>query len=413
MGRNQIIRMRLAAALVAYLGFSPLFLLPGAYLLPENLPMVHFLPIPSIAAALAISFLPGKHRKWGLLAAMGMEAAAGFYVLCPINPLALLLLLPMLLLLFMFVREMAGAASEIWSPNYLIIGVILHIVGQLLARIELLSAVRGELSVLFSCYLIACLFLVNRYALMTSMGTRGGLPSKLLGQNRRAISWMIGLALVLGNLQAFGRLLEAVYVAIRDAAVWLFNFVLGLFPISTTQGNEPGRQADEGMGALEVAEPSAFWQVMEKIAMALAILVGTALVAWMLYILFMRVKRLVMHLLERLRAYSRAIGEDYSDQSESLFSFDKSIENIREKWRQRPKRRPKPPAWERLNPREKVRTAYALWKRGKQDIAPSLTAREALKDEALAGIYEKARYSEEPVSQEEAEKMRKDTALQK
>jgi hypothetical protein len=97
------------------------------------------------------------------------------------------------------------------------------------------------------------------------------------------------------------------------------------------------------------------------------------------------------------------------------------VKTAREKWETFQQRHKRPPAWESLSPRDKVRRAFALLLKRLKNPAPALTAREALQrgelslppDSAhqIASLYEQARYSDHPISPEEADSMRKSAGV--
>jgi len=407
--------IRLFAVPVAYLAFAPLFLLPAAALVPNHPLILYGLPILPIVLAWAISFLPGRYRKWGILAAVLAHAAIGVCVLFPISPWAPVLLVPCLFVLFMFVRALVSAPNIVWMPNDLVVGAGLHIAGQIILRFLPLPDIKASLSVFFSCYLISCLFLVNRHALLNTVGEKTALPQPLLAKNRRALIFIAIPALVIGNLDAFKRLMLAALEGIKAAIAWLMMFFANLFPMSETSGGQMAMGPQDMLGMAEEAEKSAFWQLMEKIVIVIAYAVLAALLLFFAYVLFKRLKKWFAALVARFKAYSRAIGQDYVEQSESLLNLDKAVENIRAKVRSALKRRSRPPDWQKLSPRDTVRAAYRIWLKKEGDIAPSMTAAEALtasgKDAALAAVYDRARYSDRPVSKEEAEEARREMAL--
>ncbi len=388
------------AALVAYLGFLPLFLLPSAALLPDNPSPGYLLPLLASLLALAVSFIPGKRRKWGLLLSILLLSALGAWMVYPINPLALLLLLPSLLMLLMFLKALGRSQYMIWPVNDLVKGFALHLAGQVMIRFPTYAPAGEMLSLFFSLYLIICLFLTNRYTLMNTMGTQGAPPARLLAQNRFILSFIAIFALILGNLSFFKRCLDLIGSLLLNALGRFLLWLAQLFTLASTSSSDGGESGLDLSALGEAGEPSAFLAILEKILLGAGAIIACGLILWGLCFLFKKLKKLLAILMEKLRAYSLAIGQDYVDYTESLMELSKTIETAKEKWRAFTTRRPKPPKWETLSPREKVRFTYAQWAKG---TAPNLTAREALQNNNTAAIYEKARYSEHEISETEAE----------
>jgi hypothetical protein len=168
---------------------------------------------------------------------------------------------------------------------------------------------------------------------------------------------------------------------------------------------------------VEASEPSLLAIILEKVMIVLGTIIVAAIAVAGLYILGRGLLRLMRTLMARIREYSKAIGENYEDKTESLFDWGAVQRAAGERLRRLVTRPARPPAWEKLSPREAVRRAYALLAGRKPDIEASLTAREALlggklnvkQEEAakMAATYEAARYSAHPVTPEDAAFMRK------
>ncbi len=413
----------IAAALMAYLGFSPLFLLPGVALLPDDPALPYLLPLTALALCLAAGLLHGKKRRIaGFVAAAALQMSVWGFVLYSLSPLSMLLLLPCLLLMLLFAKALSGPPRRIWPASLLGWGVLLHVAGQILARVALFAAAGPALALLFSVYIIACLFLFNRYAVADAADAEGTPPAKLLSLSRRILAFFSALALLIGNWGAFAQGLGFVWTFIRDTVAAVLSWLSGLFapaPLADTPGGAGGGMDLSELG--EMTEPSAFVQFLEKLLIGAASIAAAIAILFFLYIIFKRVRVLLIKLLAKLKDYSRTIGDEYADRTESLLDFGKAAQTVRDRWQSHLKRRPKPPAWERLSPRERVRYAYARWAARKAATSPTQTAREALESGAetlppgrsgeVASLYERARYSEHPVTADEAEAMRKDIGV--
>ena len=140
-----------------------------------------------------------------------------------------------------------------------------------------------------------------------------------------------------------------------------------------------------------------FSLLMEKLVTALAVAAFVFGLFIILRFLLRRALILARRLLARLRAYAAVVSDDYSDEITDTRSEDGRRDEYLRRRRGRRTSSPAPSA-----PGARIRWRYArLLARGKW--ASSSTARENLPQEAAA-LYERARYSDLPVSKEDADR---------
>jgi hypothetical protein len=308
-----------------------------------------------------------------------------------------------------------------WPTSQLSQGILLHLIGQAVKGLPVFEGAGYVLSLFFSGYLILCLFAFNRYALMDASGAEHSPPVKLLQRNRRILTVFALIAILTAGYKSFETVVLAVWAflkrAIATILIWLSMLLPDLAP-ANDQGAQQGPDLSELGGA---SEPSALSLILEKILTVLAVIVAVLLLLFALYQLSRLLKRLLKKLLGRIRDYTRAIGEGYTDKTESLLDFGEVARSAREKWETFAQRHKRPPAWESLSPRDKVRRAFALLLKRLKNPTPTLTAREALKSgelslppdcaQQIASLYEQARYSDHPISPEEADGVRKSAGV--
>lgn len=421
MSRKDKVLSRLFAALAGWLGISPVFWLACAALLPRHLWLAAVLPALPLALGLTVGLLPRRCRVTGLAAAAVLQTLGIALPLYGLNPWAAALAVPALALLLFFARAQASVPGMEWQVTHMMWGAVLHLIGQALKGRPGFEGTGGALPVLFTAYLIACLLILNRYALIDASGAKGAVPKKLLSPNRRML-WALALvALAAGNFQVFQTALMAAWAFLRRGVAAVILFLMRLWPVpeeTVPLGGAQDALPDMG-GLMTGAEPSLLAVILEKILIVLAALACATLVGLALYYLLKRIKTLFARLMDKLRAYGRALNEDYVDRTESLLDWDAALSRSREKWQSRLKRLKRPPPFESLPPRERVRRVYSLWLKRRGSGAPlSATAREALQsamppDQAAqaAALYERARYSSHPISPEEAEAMRRSAGV--
>ena len=408
------------AALILYLGSSPLFLLPGSFLLPYSPAAVLLLPLAALVLTLGAGLLPGKRRRPGFLLVLALQAALCAWVLIPQNPLSVLLFLPCLVIMLLFMPSLSRAPGMEWPAPLMTYGIALHLAGQVLKGQAVFAGAGAMLSLFFSGYLLVCLFVLNRYALIGAAGEDRPPPKKLLSRNRRLLAFIGLAALLAANFKEFEIAVLAAWAFLKSVLATLLVWLSMLLPDMTSQREQaaPGELDLSGLGG--ESQPGTFWVILEKVLMVVAVILAAALLLFALYQLSRLLKKLLKKILARLKDYSRSLGEGYVDRTENLFDWGEAVKAARERWTSFQKRHQRPPDYNRLSPGEKVRRIYALLiKRARPE--PSLTAREALqsglmaleqtKAQHMASLYEKARYSGHPVSEDEAEAMRKSAGV--
>jgi hypothetical protein len=404
------------AALLLYLGFSPLVLLPAAVLLPEKIWLAMLLPVPALMLTGWAGLRP-PNRRTAALAVSILAMAAGYAVLfLTVRPLAMLLFLPCLFFMLLFMPAMARPAHLEWSVSYLGFGAALHIVAQFLKGVKVFTPAAAPLTWIFTVYLIACLFAFNR-SVLTDANPAASKP--LLLANRKLIVIVCLISLLLSNLKAVG-------VAVRAAIAWIIiavaQVILWIASLFSSEGKtaatQQGRNPFESLA--EASEPSLFSKIAEIALIVIALLIAAVALYFALKHLIRLLQKLYRIILERLKLYHQRISADYDDQSESLLDWgeiQKTAKKRIEHW----KKRFLPTPWEKLSPAQRVRRVYAILLRKPEAPDPALTAREMLLSGALklknadaahaAAIYDQARYSDHPVAVQQADELRKRTGV--
>ena len=153
------------------------------------------------------------------------------------------------------------------------------------------------------------------------------------------------------------------------------------------------------LSELGTSEPSAFSRFLEKVVMVLALAAAAVLVLWFLRIVWKKLRRGLKKLLALVGQGIRDASEDYIDEVEELKAD--SGERASRLHRAR-----KGSLFGRAaTPREAVRQGYGTLYGRHREWSPGSTAREHLPEDGAA-IYEKARYSDHEVTQEDADAFR-------
>ena len=166
--------------------------------------------------------------------------------------------------------------------------------------------------------------------------------------------------------------------------------------------NPPGMGGSGGgmdmMPPVEYQEPSLLAVILEKIAIAAALVIAVLLVLFALKKLFCVLRALLRRIAEHLSRYAAAVSQDYVDEITDTREEGGEAASLLSRLRSRMSR-----VSERsMTPTERIRYRYRLLLRRHPDWHMSQTARENLPPEPAA-LYEAARYSGKEISQEEAD----------
>lgn len=400
--------MKLWAAFCLLVGFMPLFALVGAATLPNHPALWAALPGISACIALLAGLLPKKLRAPASVLGLFLFLAAAVCLLPRAPWTVYLTILPSALLYLLLARAMPGAPGEEWTINRWLAGLALHLIGLIVSH-YLFPALQPALGVAFALYVVLFLLFSNRVNLDAASAREGSrAPAPMRRRNRRYVLAIAAVALIVAFARPLGRALRAALVFVRDCILTAVAFLGSLLPFGESMGGGAGGGGGfEDIGGMEAAETSPFWEIMSKIFIALALLLAAAGLCFALWKGFLALRRLLKRLMEKLRSAYAGLGEAYQERAESVFDWGEIVASGRTRVESLQKRLRRPPRWSAMNSRERVRAVYAAWRK-KRAVPQELTAREALSEARLSDIYDIARYSEHPVTDAEAETIRRE-----
>lgn len=383
----------------------------GAALLPGRLRMrgrAIPLRLMAVLAASALFVALFSFTDWPYAAASAVPGAAA-RIGCGLMIAALFVLT---------VRECCAEQPVFGRVFGLCVGVGLYLAAGIAIWTLDLAVLNGVLFGYAAAYLALCALLLNAESLNTGYAAfRAFRPAaSVVRGNRR----LLALALaVVGFVAMFDRIREwaggATLVALR-AIARLLGWLATLLP-----HGDGGDMAGGGAGqfpAGEAGEPSVVWQVLYYALLGMALVALAFLGLRAARALLRGLKALIGRLIERYRRFARVIGEGYIDERTRLFDrgelrrlMEESVKNAvrRITWREK--------RWEQMDAKEKVRfIVRSLYRKAgdAQRLRP-MTIREAARHldthdadpEALAELYDRARYGEAPIADAEADALKK------
>ena len=259
-------------------------------------------------------------------------------------------------------------------------------------------------------WIIICIFVLNFISISNASTGRRFSKSLLVG-NITLTFLFAGLIVIISSINSYK---DLILNAIRKVLLFLFS---GSEPevIPEESPADSGGGMDFSQLGLE-EKSSAFWDFMEKVFLILAVILAAVL----LFFLFKALFKLFSRLLNRARDYLK--GNDstksilsFQDKEESIFDKNRFSDAVKNGWDRLMKNlRRKPKFSDMPDNRQRVRFLYKLLLINKDEeekpVKQSSTAREHLlggnataeKEKFLSG-YEKARYSDHDVSDEEVQ----------
>jgi len=307
-------------------------------------------------------------------------------------------------LLFLWSISMASWPSGFELPvlvRFVLFGV--HIVTQyavLADRIEtkpLLTAQAAGLHLAFIGFLFLILLSMNRDSMNKASTEFRRVPQSMRRKN-------VIMTLVLFALACAASFIPYIYDWIKEFVVWLIGIIILLMsrqqsdPPSTATTAAPTETVAESLPVAEY-QPKELSPIFEFIILAFGGLVFACVVVFLVYWLIKRVISLAGRLWGALERYAAAASEDYEDEITDTRK-DAERERIAKKRRrdiikeelQKPE-----------NPGQRIRSRYRRLLRKHPEWTADTTARENIPVD-LAVLYEHARYSDNTVSEEEAER---------
>lgn len=386
---------------------------------PEALPALAYLIPAYLLSAWLCLLLPGKLRIPAALLFCAGILLLGLYTLPITNAIspvdrttvhvsqsALCLLVPLMLcaLLMYSLQFAAWPRDREIAFNWYAAGVIAHLLVQLIAYAARLQGsthwARASLylTAAFIPFVLLVLLSMNRSTMQSASLGRQRVPPSM---RRRNVA--ITLSLLLGALVIAG--IPAIVQTTKRIITLFFTIigrVLAFIASLLESENPPGMGGSGGgmdmMPPVEYQEPSLLAVILEKIAMAAALVIAVLLVLFALKKLFCVLRALLRRIAAHLSRYAAAVSQDYVDEITDTREEGGEAASLLSRLRSRMSR----VSERNMTPTERIRYRYRLLLRRHPDWHVSQTARENLPPEPAA-LYEAARYSGKEISQEEAD----------
>lgn len=392
--------------LILALAGMPILAFISAKTVPETLSLIWVTPLAYVLLAWLCLVIPGKKRLIAGAAGVIVLLALGAAVL-PVKESLVLMLGPVLYSVLL----LAGLQFSGWqhhqemSFGWFSAGIVTHAFLQIMINAAhkmndpVYAPVEGPMILCFLAYLALMMLSLNRSSMDAASMGRQRIPVHMRRRNVALTIGFLVLVVLVAAAPAVIKAVEAAWDWLMRAIAWLGALLSSLLPeMSSGSGGMGGADMDmSGFG--EVPEQSLLSKILEKIMMCVAAIAAVILLCLALRFLYKKLKILLKFLWGRLSEYAASASEDYEDEVTDTRE-DGECERIN--LLDRLKKRMVFVDEKKLTPVQRIRYRYLRLMYKHEDWYPGQTARETL-PEAAAKLYERARYSEHPVSEDDAE----------
>ncbi len=263
-------------------------------------------------------------------------------------------------------------------------------------------------------YLACYLCHMNTTNLREQCVARGKRPARSMRMGNLVLCAAL---LVLGLVIAeYRRLMDGAIAVARTVVQVIVALLALLQPAQEPMTEGIAQNAQDFTMSVEAAEPALFWVIAEKIVLVLAY----AALAALLIFLLTRIPKFLRRIMEKLRTffsqYFGMLSGEYTDEAEELSGWSEWSTRVAMRARKLAARLRPPRPWRDMDNRERVRSVYARLRSSTRDVPGSATAQESFRHglpikqadaTLLAESYDRARYSDHAIGDEEAENARR------
>lgn len=404
-------RRKMQHPLLLAFGSIPLALILILNAAPELLRRMWIFPAAYVLLAWGCILIPGKRRILGGAVSAALLLAMGLTLLPVPEKLALILLPVMYIALIIVTLPIGGwpRAREL-AVGWHVAGVGTHVALQVLLsgsqRIGtgLYDAAQIPLLASFLCYAVLVLLALNRSSLESASQSRRTVPLLMRRQNIVITLALLVIGVAIAAIPAIGSTMDVLWNLLMRGVAYVAGLIAALLPSGNGPIGAPAESGDVSMGFGEAAPPSELALILEKVLGVVALVVVVVSLILLVRVAGKKLIQLLKYLWGRLGQYSAAAGEDYEDEITSTRDEpDVEREGLFARLR-----RFAPAEGKGLTPTERVRSRYRRMKRRHPDWTSAQTARETLPPEA-ASLYERARYSGQSLTEDEANRFHERT----
>lgn len=382
-------------------GTVPVGLILFAFTAPELVPFAWVFPGAYLLFSLLALALRGKRRlPYGITVSLLMLLLTGLLTPAQQLPYALILSGFYGITLLWSLRLGSWTLEEELPVFWGCFCVIAHLAGQLVLFANrnlnnpVLEPSAPWMLVSFFVFAVLAMLSMNRASLADAAGKRQAISNRMRQKNV-----LLTLGLFLAALLIC--LVPAAAKAIQTLASWIFTALQTLFFLLMGRpgGYAPGDAVSQPMDTStteQISQGSELAWLINLITLAIGAILTLLLALYLLRSLYRKLKALLPRLLAAMGRFAADTAEDYEDEITDTREQDASVRARRRRKNRLTRTDPRT-----LTPGQRIRARYQHLSKKHPAWTSSSTARENLPAE-LAPLYERARYSQHPITEEEA-----------
>ena len=409
MNRTEFFRKSQFVLLIA-LGCYPASVMAALFTAPQLLPYSWIYPVVYGVAGICGMLVPGKPRLiFGVLGTLALTVPSFLFFEGTLSWFALLLGIIHSALLFCTMRIGGWEAGKELPAGWLACMLALLLVGCFLSFVEEKVA-HTALAMKFSLFVFAFFAMrsLNRGSLFLAAGGKRSFSPAMIGKNTLLTVALFAIALGIALLPSAVGFLKVLLGWLGDFINWLKELFASLVPeetvgtVTTMPTTEPANTA-EGLGVITERIPRREATAGQQIMMTSIVL--AVLIPAGIFGLFKISKLLIKGIKGLIAMVDTAVNaqtDDYEDEITDT-RHDGQAETRKGSKEKKPK-----VSESNMTPSQRIRYRYRRLAKKHPEWQDHNTARENL-PEMPAELYERARYSDHPVTQEEAERFKTET----
>lgn len=391
-------------------GSIPLGVLLVMSAAPELLWRMLAFPAAFVLLSWGCILLPGRKRLAAGAAGAALLVALGFLLLPAPGKLSLLILPALYAGLLLAMLPVGGWPRGQELPvGWPAVGVLAHVAAQIFVNVARRNAspLYGPAEPLLGAFLLLAALVVlalNRASLDSAAMSRRTVPTLIRRQNIILTLGLLALAVAIAAIPAIGSALERLWELLMRGVALAAAMLAALFPRSESAGGAPAAAGEASFDLGETQGPSELALLLEKIIGWAAVVILVIALFFAGRALLKKLLRLLKYLWGRMGQYAALAVEDYEDEITSTRDEpDTEREGLWGRLRSAARTREKG-----LTPAQQVRSRYRRLRRRHAEWGRASTARETL-PEGAAALYERARYSDHPVTEADAARFQEET----
>lgn len=409
MNGKEFLRKSQFVLLIA-LGCYPASIMAALFIEPALLPYSWIYPLVYGIAGIGAMMLPGKVRMlWGIAGVAALTVPCFVFLQGALCAFGLLIGIIFCGLLLCTMRIGAWEAGKELPAGWLAVLLAFLLIGCFLSFVEPRVAYTGlSIQLCLFVFLFFAIRSLNRGSLFLAAGGKRSFSPAMVRKNTVMTVVLFFTALGIGLLPSAWELIKWLFALLGQLFAWLKALFASLAPAetvpeTTTLFTTEAANTGEGLGVLTETiprrEPSAVGQAMMT-TLVLAVVIPAAVIG--IYTVIRLLIKGIRRLIYAVDAAVNAHTDDYEDEI-----TDTRQDGQSESRKDRKEKKPRI-SESSMTPKEQIRYRYRKLSKKHPEWQDHSTARENLPEDPAA-LYERARYSEHPITPEEAEQFKKET----